>query len=617
MIRHASNIVRSMVVVLAVAGVAIAGDERAEKPTSAKLITIQTGRIDIVDALRLVAEQGGLNLFIGPNVEGEVSVYLEDVPVQTALRGIVESGGYAFVMKDDVITVSRPPEMRESEELLLPPRVTRVFTLQWADGRHVKDVLEFALTQYGRIKVFNENSEPGYGGTKLSDLRDFESGVTSSTVGRTTAAGAAVSGPGGTANVEKPRNSRRLVVTETVENMIVISDLIASLDRLPPQVLIEARIVEMSTDLQRQLGIDWNIEALVSGPVLNHELPLNNRAGFAPGLSGSAAAPFGPQIRYSPDGTAHTAASLAFGTIDLSRFLGLLRIHQTDNSIRLLANPRLLVFNNHSASILVGERYPILEANITDMGTLTEAFDMYIPVGIQLEVTPSIMHDGRISMLVHPATSALGDEVIGTTGLRVRRILTREIDTRVIMRDGETIVLGGLISDRKTRTVNKVPGLGDVPILNALFRQENPSSQRVDLMIFLTAHVERAVQMTERDREIFEMYRPHFKQVDRIQDVPLHFEIPTEYEPAKPMFGDPVDAGGDEEVSESSDMVATRRVAVPVKSVGGQSFTPRFKTTPRSVKQDKRRPRGSGRPDRHNETPARTASATEANEGPN
>jgi len=503
-------------------------DSSASVPT--KRITLQAAGTPINDALRLVAEQGGLNLVIGPDVQGEVSVYLEDVPVETALRAIAVNNGFAFTMESGVITVSRPPEQRPGDtKVETPPLQTRIFTMQWQDAERVRDALEYALSPYGRIKVLNENSQPGYGGTKLSELSgDIENNTTTAYQTAGTAQGVGT-GASGTTTAELPKNSRTLVLTDTAENMVVLADLIADLDRMPPQVLVEARIVEMSTDLQRQLGIDWDVNILANGPMLNHTLPLDWRAGFAPG----------DQIRYGRDGTPRNAIGMALGTIDFTRFQAIARAHQSDSAIRLLANPRMLVFNNHNASILVGERYPILEANITDQGTLTEAFDTYIPVGIQLQVTPTIMADGRISMLVHPSTSALGDEVIGTTGLRVRRILTREIDTRVIMNDGQTVVLGGLISDRKTRTINKMPGVGDIPILDALFRQESPTSQRVDLLVFLTAQIEGATQISQRDQAVFEMYRPHFKHVEVIRDVPLHFEIPTEYEPAKPMFGDP------------------------------------------------------------------------------
>ncbi len=544
--------VTALVAAVHVGAVHVAAEDPSSSAREAgveRRISLQTAKTSITDAFRLIAEQGGLNLVIGPGVEGEVTLYLEDVPVTAALKAIARNNGFVYSVENDVIAVSKPPEMDGERVPLL---TTRIFNLQWQDAERVRDALEFALSRFGKIKVLNENSRPGYGVQRLSDLAgDLGENRTAGGVAaaRSQTRGR-VTGPGGIlTDVERPRHARTLVVTDVESNLGRIADLIADLDKLPRQVLIEARIVEMSTDLQRQLGIDWDVNVLANGPILNHELPLNWRAGFSGGA----------EIRHSPDGTVRTSVGLDLGTIDFSRLLVLFRAHQTDNAIRLLANPRLLVHNNHSASILVGERYPILQATITDFGTVTEAFDTYIPVGVQLEVTPTIMMDGRVSMLVHPATSALGDDVIGTTGLRVARIRTREMDTRVIINDGQTIVLGGLISDRKTRTVQKVPGLGDWPILSLFFRQENPRSERVDLLIFLTVHVDAASVISERDQQIFDTYRPHFKHVEHVQDVPLHFEIPTEYRDPKPMFGDPPLPDADEESPESDppDVVAS------------------------------------------------------------
>ena len=511
-------------------------------------ITVQTAKGEIGDVLRMVAVQGGLNLVIGPEVKGEVSAYLEDVDVNTALKSIAVHNGFDYTVEDGVITVSKPEDY--DGEPAPPPLVTRVFSLRSQDANRVKDALEFALSKHGKMKVLNENSDLSYGVQNLSNLSGNINGGVAGNGTATAVSGTAFNGQqqqfgglnsrfggtGGAIDQIPAYNARKLVVTDIKENVDQIADLIADLDKLPPQVLIEARIVEMSTDLQRRLGIDWSVNALANGPILNHQWPLANRAGFASGA----------EIMRGTNGNARINAGLALGSIDLSQFTALLQANQTDNAIRLLANPRLLVYNNHSASILVGERYPILQATITDFGTVTEAFSEYIPVGVQLEVTPTIMMDGRISMLVHPATSALGDDVVGTTGLRVARIRTRELDTRVIMQDGQTIALGGLISDRKIHQARKVPGLGDVPILDILFRQENPQSERVDLLVFLTAHVEAATEIDERDQRVLEMYRPHFKHIERLQDVPLHFEIPTEYEPPKPMFSDPPVAVEDE-----------------------------------------------------------------------
>jgi type II secretory pathway component GspD/PulD (secretin) len=524
-----------------------------------RTITLNINKAEIGDALRLVAEQGGLNLVIGPDVKGEVSVYLSNAKLDTALKSIAVNNGFVYSVDEGVISVAKPID--SSANVAAPPTVTRVFTLRSMDAERVRDALEYALTRWGKMKVLNENSQPGYGVTRLDSLGGDASGSgssggsgSSSSSGRSSSgnsnnssnsnsgSGSGATGPGGVGGNNQARNAQKLVVTDVKENVDRIAELIADLDKLPPQVLIEARIVEMSTNLQRQLGIDWNVNVLANGPVLNHELPLDWRAGFAGGS----------QIMYRRDGSAYTTTGMALGSVDFSQFSALLRVHASDNAVRLLANPRLLVYNNHSASILVGERYPILQANITDFGTVTEAFDTYIPVGVQLEVTPTIMLDGTISMLVHPATSALGDDVVGTTGLKVARILTREIDTRVIMHDGQTIVLGGLISDRNERHVDKIPGLGDVPILDIFFRQESPHSDRVDLLIFLTAHLEDATQMSERDQRVYDMYKPQFKQIQRSQDVPLHLEIPTEYETPKPMFGDPVDVADDDEMKKTA-----------------------------------------------------------------
>ncbi len=521
-------------------------------PSDKRTISLNIKKGDIGDALRLVAEQGGLNLVIGPEVKGEVSVYLTEATLETALKAIAQNNGFVYQMDDTVISVAKTSDKTGPEAT--PPVITKIFALRSQDAERVKDALEFALSKWGKMKVLNQNSLGGYGVQRLSSLGGEmnsngsggrDSGGSNGNSNSGFGGGASNGVPGGQTQSQQQgqdsaRNARTLVVTDTPESVERIANLLAELDRLPPQVLIEARIVEMSTDLQRRLGIDWNMNVLANGPVLNHEWPIRNRAGFA---SGS-------QIRRNFDGMPFQTAGLALGSVDFSQFTALAQANQSDAAIRLLANPRLLVYNNHSASILVGERYPILQANISNFGTATESLQTYIPVGVQLEVTPTIMMDGTISMMVHPATSALGDDVVGTTGLHVARIRTRELDTRVIMRDGQTIVLGGLISDRKTHQANKVPGLGDVPVLDWIFRQESPRSERVDLLIFLTAHVENATQVSERDQKVYDMYKPHFKQVERLQDVPLHFEIPTEYEPPKPMFTDPPVTGESDDASD-------------------------------------------------------------------
>jgi len=510
-------------------------------------------KAEIGDALRLLAKQGRLNLVIGPEVQAVVSVALKDVPVRQALRALAEGNGFRVIETDGILTVTRPPTQRPEEPP--PPLVTRVLQPRSVSAPMLRDALQPVLSKWGKFTVLSQDSLPGYGlgasgismggmgtggvgGGRIMGPQRASATRSDLIVNAIGAAPAASPAPNG--NGPPVANSQVLLVTDTAERVEIVSALVEELDVPPRQVLIEARLVEMSVDLQKRLGIDWNIEAFANGPILNHESPLFWRAGFANGAAG-------PLINGSRSAT---GGGLSLGAVDFSRFTALLQATQDDSAVRLLANPRMLVFNNHSAGILVGEQYPLLTSTITDQGTATESLGGYIPVGVQLSVTPTIMSDGRVSLLVHPSTSALGDDVVGTTGLRIARIQTREIDTRVVIRDGETIVLGGLISDRKSNVVRKVPGAGDVPILEIFTRQERPRHERVDLLVFLTVYVEGATRMSEDDREALERYKPRFRHSDAMKDVPLHFEFPftqfydKEAQPDDPEAGVPAERTG-------------------------------------------------------------------------
>lgn len=499
-----------------------AGNPPSATQANDPLVSLNLVRSDIGDALRLLAQEGGINIVVGPEVKAEVSVSLKNVPVRQALRSLVEANGFKWAEHDDVVTVTKPAAAAPAE--VAPALFTKILRPRCINATTLVSALQPALSKWGKLTVLSDDSRPGFGIGSVSDGTSSPQGTTFRSASRSDMVVNAISTPPGsptTAGYAGERaaggtqtgieNSQVLLVTDTRERIDEITKLVAELDVPPRQVLIECRIVEMSTDLQKRLGIDWNLEAFANGPILYQKLPLEWEAGFAPG------AIYGQ----------------ALGTVDFTRFTALAQITQDDNAVRLLANPRMLVFNNHTASILVGEKYPLLTSTITDQGTTTESFDSYIPIGIQLSVTPTIMSDGRVTLLVHPATSALGPDVVGTTGLRIARIFTRELDTRVVMRDADTVVLGGLISDRKTNNVRKIPGVGDVPILDIFTRQERPKEERVDLLVFLTAYVEKAAEMSQEEKDVYARYTPRFKHSDALNEVPLHFDFPGTqfYEP--------------------------------------------------------------------------------------
>ena len=223
----------------------------SDESKSDRRITLNIAKGEIGDALRLVAEQGGLNLVIGPEVKGNVSVYLTDASLTSALKAIAVNNGFQYVVEDGVIAVSKPPPKDTVETP--PPMITRIFNLQSQDAERVRDALEFALSKYGRIKVLNQNSQMGYGIQRLSSLSgDINSGSSGGSNGTTTVSstngssngqngsnamnGSSFGPGGGMQTQDQARSSRTLVVTDTKENVERVSELIADLDKLPPQV---------------------------------------------------------------------------------------------------------------------------------------------------------------------------------------------------------------------------------------------------------------------------------------------------------------------------------------------------------------------------------------------
>jgi hypothetical protein len=168
-----------------------------------------------------------------------------------------------------------------------------------------------------------------------------------------------------------------------------------------------------------------------------------------------------------------------------------------------------------------------------------------------------------------------------------------------------------------------------LPGLDVLFRQESPASQRVDLLVFLTIHLENATEISDRDRKVYDMYKPHFKQIERLQDVPVHFEIPTEYEAPKPMFGDPrAEADVDEQTGAKQAVATEKRAAKPAAQpksarsdqsepvqpdqvewveTEGQGFVPRFKESASPAAATKQSP--APEPAKKNVTAARSEDA--------
>ena len=472
-------------------------------PTNGRTISLHLRGTDVRDALRMVAQQGQVNIVMSSKVMGSISLDLEDARVTTALDAIMSVGGFQYTSDVNVITVSTLEEslerQRQQQELNRPAPVVaappiqamKLFKLRYVDAERVKSLIESLLSDGGKVSLLKTNdhvaedhggSSGGEGGSEVQ-----------------------IGGRLSTTSQGQPAMSHTLVVLDVQERLDHIGMIIQEVDVRPMQVLIEARFVEIALDENLNLGIDWNVAVRASGSTAPHTFPFGHSTlgSFDPHVMGGGPPgvfPGAPPLV----STATETGLFTFGTLDFSAFSALLEMIQQDSRFQVVSNPRILVRDRRTATILVGERFPILSTTVSDQGTVTEELDHYEPIGVQLEVTPSILSDDEVELLVRPSTSTLGALVEGSTGITVARINTRQIDTGVTARDRQTVVLGGLISTRDHEVVDQIPWLGDLPLFGWLFSHESVESERVDLVVFLTVSIIRNPGMAQNDRAILE-----------------------------------------------------------------------------------------------------------------
>ncbi|HDL09640.1 MAG TPA: hypothetical protein ENG39_00090 [Candidatus Omnitrophica bacterium] len=399
-----------------------------------RIVALEIKEAEIRDVLRMLAEQFGLNIVISDKVSGKISVKFNNVSVDEAIDAIVTINGYAYTKKGNVIKVTTPEEVEREAP------ITRVFVLNNAIAEDLKPSLEKSLSSIGTIEV--------------------------------------------------NKRSNALVVTDVPNSIQTIENLIRQLDKETPQVLIEARIIETILGDSTNLGINWTTRITATGSKRPHTFPFRKVGpkSFFPENKIETTSDETSDFPYKHGFPYTTADEFSFGTLNFSEFQVVLEALQSNSQTRILSHPRLVTLNNQEAKILVGTRVPIPIYTFNDeTGTYEISGYEEEEVGISLEVTPHVSPDNKIKLTLHPEVSS----ITGYTGPNDERpiIDTREASTQVQLRDGETVVIGGLIKQNKIDTVNKVPLLGDIPLLGLAFRHKSKTLESTDLLIFVTAKI--------------------------------------------------------------------------------------------------------------------------------
>lgn len=270
----------------------------------------------------------------------------------------------------------------------------------------------------------------------------------------------------GVGHIEFDDRTSKIVVTDFVNKMEKIEDLIDGYDEKSREVLIEAKIAQVVLNNEHQQGINWSFLSSSNDSKL-HEVKLMS--------------PF--------KATASDVLSLS----KADSYAAVLQLLNSAGETKILSSPRITTLNGKEAKILVGtkEAYVTLSATTSSSTTLTPTSEtvQFIEVGVKLYVTPIINENGFVSMKIRPEVSSVISTITSPMGSKIPIVGTTEAETSVMIKDGVTLVIGGLMKDEKIETRAGIPLLKDIPIIGILFGRKSHEIKKTELIVFLTPHV--------------------------------------------------------------------------------------------------------------------------------
>lgn len=387
---------------------------------------------NIRSIMQLIAEVSKLNIIVGDDVQGTVTLRLVDVPWDQAFDLVLETRGLGQIREGNVVRVMPKEKIRQLQQEQfaaaralekLEDLTTQVVTVNYSDVNSVAENAKKLLTERGKI---------------VADARD-----------------------------------KKLIVTDIPSVVAEIRTLASLLDTPERQVLIEARIVEASATFTRDLGVNWG-------------LTYNNTAGDASGNKASIGGggtlvgiPISPgQV------TSGLVSGLTFGRVGVDKAVLDLRLAalETSGHGRIVSTPRITTLNGMEAEIAQGTEIPYLTTS--DQGTKTE----FKKAELSLKVTPEINPDGSILLDIEAKNDSRGANV--STGLgQAPAIDTKQATSKVLIRDGETTVIGGIFIQDRQESNAGVPFLKNVPVLGHLFKSTSVSEERRELLVFITPRI--------------------------------------------------------------------------------------------------------------------------------
>jgi MSHA biogenesis protein MshL len=414
-----------------------------------ELFSFSLREADLKDVLRGVSKQSNYNVVLEPDVKGTSTVDLKNVTLNKALDYILEPLNYTYKIDENTIYVSKPKVE------------TKIFQLNYAAFQKVG-------TSIVQGQSGTQRSGQNIVGVTVNTKTDMDpwAGFQDTLKNLLSADG----------KLTVNKQSALVSVTDYSKNLQRIASFIQSMEgSVQRQIMIEAKVVEVQLTQNNREGVNWN---LLNAQLANYAI--NYRQQMIDPLATLA------------QGAQFTRVFVGSQHLDITQtFLDLLK---TQGNLNFLSNPKISTLNNQRAVIKVATDDAVFEStntiSVSGVPTISSTI-RYITIGLLLDVVPYVDDQGNIVMNIHPMlTQRTGIERVDkTTGNSVPVLNVREVDTTVRVKEGDVVVIGGLISENKSEQSAGVPGISSVPLVGWPFRSWTKSVDRTELVIFLTPKV--------------------------------------------------------------------------------------------------------------------------------
>ena len=459
----------------------------------ARKITLDVRDMNIVDVIKFLAQKGEFNVIIAPTVEGRSTVLLHDVNIKDALDIVIISNKLAYHIDDDIVQVM-PASEYEAQ-----------YGKQFSDKTEVSIVhLQYAKPSYVLAALDNMRSNRG----KIIIDEDTGSVVLVDTVQAIATMKKAI------AQIEQPletmvfnlKYAKADVVAEKLRSRIdakavgsitadersnqilvrvfpgrrdEVEKTVRTLDLPTKEVLIEARVLQVVIKPSYDIGMN------ITGPIMHNGSQKFNLSSSVLGAPAAGA-----------DNLAGNFGSVMVGNINANEFTAQLRAQQQVSDTKILSSPQILVTNNEEAKIHIGNTVPYIVSttNGTGSNAITSDDVRFVDVGLKLSVIPTINDDGMVTMKLTPEISEVVGTVnstttSGTIGSSIPEVNKTEVETSVMVKDGQTIVMAGLRDQNKVHKKTGIPGLMDIPYIGGAFSRTTDSMTNTEIVILITPHI--------------------------------------------------------------------------------------------------------------------------------